>query len=87
MGLYMETLRGLLGNWLVWVVGFELGTNGGSGLGLWDGRVIGTILVPVDGIPMGKRDGRVIGPSEGFIVGDVVGNCLYLCYCRGYVHM
>ena len=54
MGLYIEILRlFFLGTSLWLVVGFEPGTHIGYELGLWDGRVIVTILGAVYGLPMG----------------------------------
>ena len=76
-----------IGTWLGWVVLFELGTNGGSELGFWYGRLRGTILVALYGIPIGKFDGTLIGYLEGLIDGDVVGKCLCFCCCSGYVHI
>ena len=77
----------LLGAWIGWVVGLELGKNGGSELGLWDGRLIGTILGAMDGLSLGICDGTLIGYLEGFIYGSMVVKCLCFFCCRGYVHM
>ena len=41
----------------------------------------------MDGIPIGICDGRVLGYLEGFIDRAVVGKCLFLCLCIGYVHI
>ena len=47
--------------------------------------MLGKILGTVDGIPIGTCAGRVIGSLEDLIDGAVVGKCLCLCHCRGYV--
>ena len=79
MVLYMESLRVFIGDWIWWVVGFELRTNWGSELGLWDGRVLGTILGSVDGLSICTFDGSMLEYLEGFVDGAVVGKFLCLC--------
>ena len=63
----------LLGDWLGWLVGLELCTNGRYEPGFWYGRAIDTILGDMDGIPLGTCDGTLIGSLEGLINGTVAG--------------
>ena len=76
-----------LGNWLWLGVGFELGTNVGYEIGLWNGRVTGTILGDVYTLPIGTCNKRGIGSLEGFIDMAVDGKCFCYCCCIGYVHI
>ena len=62
-----------MSSWLGWVLGLEIGTNGGSELGFWYGRVLVNILGAVGVLPLGTCDGTVLGFLEGFIDGVVVG--------------
>ena len=77
----------MLSAWLGWVVRLDLGKIGGSELGFWYGRLIGTIIGAVERLPLGTCDGTVIRSLEGFIDGAVICKYLCLCCCRGYVHM
>ena len=73
MGLYMASFSFLLGDWLGWVVGSELGKNGGCEIWFRYGRVLRKILGVVDGIPLGICDSTVLVSLEGFIDEAVVG--------------
>ena len=61
--------------------------NEGYQLVFWGGIFLGTIIDAVDGLPLHTCDDKVLGYLEGFVDGDVVENCLYLCCCTGCVHM
>ena len=87
MGLLWKVWGFFPGACIGWVVVFELGKNGGSELGFWDGRVLRKIVGAMDGLPIGTWYGRLLGSFKCFIDGAVVGKCLCLCCCIGYSHM
>ena len=67
--------------WLGSLDGFDLGTDNGNLLWLWDGKPLGTTLGDLDEFTLGKYDGAELIWSEGSIEvtvdGDLEGMLLW----------